>query len=144
LPIFGQPRELTDDFGRDRRGAAAHVRIGPVRTRGPNPKLEPELALLPEAQGMRAARLGVETAVADDLRMMLEEIARPPGPERLLVRDDAQGHLPVQLVAHLAQIEECEERCRRAGLHVARPAPIDLAVHELGAPGLTGPAFARA
>jgi len=89
----------------------------------------------------RATRLGVEATVANDLRMMLEEIACTPWSERLLVRHHAQGHLPTQGLTPFASIEERKERCRGAGLHIAGTAAVNLAVDKVSAPRVMSPAF---
>ncbi len=50
----------------------------------------------------------------------------------------------MELFAHLAQVEEGEERGGSAAFHVARASTIDLSVHQLATPGIAGPASAVA
>src|SRR5438445_517056 len=67
------------------RRARGEMRVGPVGSDRVQGELDPERALLPEADGERAARLPVQAAIAVDFWMMLHQVARAPRPERLLV-----------------------------------------------------------
>ena len=121
-------------------GAGAGVGIGAVRARRAHVEAQPERSLLTEAHGVAAAGLAVQAAIAEDFRMVLDQVARAPGAEGLLVRDRAERQPAMQRIAQLVQIEEREQRGRGAALHVAGAAAVDLAVDQLAAPGVDGPA----
>ena len=119
----------------------AHSSDRGVSLAGCEPPQPSQIALFFYPPPCRATRLGVEATVANDLRMMLEEIACTPWSERLLVRHHAQGHLPTQGLTPFASIEERKERCRGAGLHIAGTAAVNLAVDKVSAPRVMSPAF---
>ena len=135
-----QALQFADDPGGDRDGAGAGVRIGAMRARRAHVEAQPERALLAEAQRVAAARLAVQAAIAEDLGMMLDQVARAPGTERLLIRDGAERQPAMQRLPQFMQIKECEQRGGRAAFHVAGAAAVDLAVDQFAAPGIDGPA----
>src|SRR5258708_22399622 len=120
------------------------MREAPGRPFGRRGELEPQRTLLAEAQSPRARRLAVQAAVAEHLGMVLEQIARAPRPEGLLVRHRRQRQFAVQLGLELAEIEEGEDRRRGAALHVAGAAAEDLVVDQRAAPRILRPAGAVA
>src|SRR5688572_9623397 len=118
------------------------MRIGAMRTRSIDRDLEPERTLLaePDAEGTRW--LAVEQCIAVHLRMMLHEVSRAIGSERLLVGDGSQCQLALEVLSEPMQIDIREDRSSGAGLHVGDAAPVDLAVGDLAAPRVLGPAGA--
>ena len=67
--------------------------------------------------------------------MVLDEVARAPGPERLLVGDGGEGEPAVEPVAQLVQVHEREDGRARPALHVGGASPPNLAVGDGAAPG---------
>src|SRR5262245_43113582 len=77
-----------------------------------------------------------------DFRMVLHEVARTIRSEGFLVGNSCERQLAAELVSEMIEIGVGEDRRCRAGLHVSDAAAIDLAVHDLPAPGIARPAGA--
>src|SRR5262249_60665031 len=105
----------------------AAARRGRARPPGARSDFKQRRALFTKAQRTRAARLAVEAAVAEYLGVVFGEVARPPGPECLLVRYRRQGQPPMQLLAQLVKIEKGEDRGGWAPIYVPRAAPREAA-----------------
>src|SRR5437773_4808485 len=110
LEVDDQPRGLLRRAGREMSVCA----VGALR---PQRGLQPERALLAEADGERAARLAVQTAVAVDFRVVLHQVTRAPWTERFLVGHSGEGQLALQVLAHAMEVVVGEDRGRRSCLH---------------------------
>ena len=91
-------------------------------------ELDPDIALLADADHARRAGVGVQHRVAHRLLDVREKVLRAPPSARLLVADESEHQLTAPRIAELRQGDEREHQGRHARLHVAGAAPVDAPV----------------
>ena len=94
-------------------------------------ELDPDVALLADANHARRAGVGVEHRVAHRLLDVGEQVLRAPPPAGLLVADEGEHQLAAPGIAELRQSDECEHQGGHPRLHVAGAAPVDAPILQI-------------
>ena len=128
-----------DDFGGFLNRAAAKVRVCTVAAGSADEQVEPDWTLFTEADRVRGARLAVEDAVADDVRVIVHQVAGAPGAAGFFVRHCRQRELAGKLRLEVVQVVVGEKRCSRSGLHVDDAAPEQLSILDDSGVRVDGP-----
>ena len=132
--------------GHDRVVGAERLRAVPGRP--VDPQLRPERALLRRehreprpfrCRHLVSTRLGEHVVGVHGVALVLDEVLRTPGPERLLVGDCEVDEGALRREAGARQPAEGNRLGRREVQHVDRPAPPHEAVDEVAGIGLSAP-----